>query len=145
MEPPPLWYLFSEGQGLLTGQRGINVLGLLSFPTSSLLELPLVSLQRLFTLSPLMGLIRHVAGHWQHLLRWSREETINHGDKPVKSGLVPLLGQGAAKALPKTAWSGGLGRGVCPALRWHFPLLVLPGSDNHACSGQWFLMAYLAE
>lgn len=134
---PPL-VPFLEGQGLLTGQRGINVLGLLSFSTSNLLELPLASLQRLFTLPPLMGLISHAADNWQRLLRWSREETINRGDKPVKAGLVPLLGQGAAKALPKTARSGveGWGGGICPALLWHFPLLVLPGSDNCACSGQ---------
>lgn len=112
MESPRFWYLFSGRQGLLTSQRGINVLGLLSFSTCSLLELPLLSLHRLFTLSPLMGLISHAADSWQH---WSREETINRGDKLVKSGLVPLLGQGAAKALPKTVQSGGLEQGCWPS------------------------------
>lgn len=106
--------------------------------TCNLFELLLVSLQRPFTLSPLMVLISHAADSWQHLLRWFKEETINRGDKPVKSGPVPLLGQGAAKALPRAAQRGGavVGVGVCPALLWHFPLLVLLGSDNRACSFQ---------
>lgn len=105
--------------------------------TCNLFEL-LVSLQRPLTLSPLTVLISHAANSWQHLLRWFKEETINRGDKPVKAGPVPLLGQGAAKALPRAARRGGaaVGVGVCPALLWHFPLLVLLGSDNRACSCQ---------
>lgn len=53
---------------LFTGLRWTDVLGFPCLSISSLFEL-LVSPQRLFTFSPLVGLISHAADSWQHLLR----------------------------------------------------------------------------